>query len=152
MNTLKQQALTPEENLMLLLSVLTPSEENTEKVRKILESTIDFEKLIGLAADNGVASLIYKNLSSHKNVPDSFRDRLRMYYLQTAKNNILKDNETLRLIRLLKDVHIATIPLKGAIASDVVFGNAGLYPSSDGHCRPQRFGQEHPDKIVVPVL
>ena len=121
----------PEEELILLLSVLTPSEENTEKVRKILENTVDFEKLISIAADNGVASLVYKNLSNHKNVPDPYRDRLRKYYLQTAKSNILNDNETLRLIRLLKEVHIATIPLKGAIASEVVFGNVGLYPSSD---------------------
>jgi hypothetical protein len=121
----------PEEDLMLLLSVLTPSGENTEKAGKILESTIDFEKLFSIAADNGVASLVYNNLKSHKNVPASLQDRLRRYYLQTAKSNILKDNETLRLIRLLKDVHIETIPLKGAIASDVVFGNAGLYPSSD---------------------
>jgi len=51
----------PEEDLMLLLSVLTPSEENTEKVRNILESTVDFEKLISMAADNGVASLVYNN-------------------------------------------------------------------------------------------
>lgn len=121
----------PEEDLILLLSVLTPSEENTEKAGRLLNSTVDFEKLFCIAVDNGVASLVYKNLTNHKNVPDSFRDRLRMYYLQTAKSNILNDNETLRLIRLLKDVHIATIPLKGAIASEVVFGNAALYPSSD---------------------
>jgi hypothetical protein len=41
----------PEEELMLLLSVLTPPEENTEKVRKILEGRVDFEKLIGIVAD-----------------------------------------------------------------------------------------------------
>ena len=121
----------PEEELMLLLSVLTPSEENTEKVRKILEGRVDFEKLIGIAADNGVTSLVYKNLSNHKNVADSIRQSLRRYYLETAKSNLLHDRETLRIIRLLKEVHIAAIPLKGAIASEVVFGNAGLYPSQD---------------------
>jgi hypothetical protein len=121
----------PEEDLMLLLSVLTPSEENTEKVRKLLGSAVDFEKLIGLAADNGVASLVYKNLTGQTDVPNRCRDLLRRYYLQTAKSNIINEKETLRLIGLLKDVHVAAIPLKGAIASDVVFGNAGLYPSSD---------------------
>ena len=117
--------------MVLLLSVLTPSEESIEKVRKILEGTVDFDELFSIAADNGVVSFVYKNLRSHKNVPDSFRDRLHRYYLQTAKSNILHDHETLRLIRLLKEVHIAAIPLKGAIASEVAFGDAGLYPSSD---------------------
>jgi predicted nucleotidyltransferase len=70
-------------------------------------------------------------LHSHKNVPDSIRDSLRRYYLKTAKSNILHDCEMLRIIQLLKEVHIAAIPLKGVIASEVVFGNAGLYPSSD---------------------
>ncbi len=120
----------PEEKVILLLARLSLAKENEGAINHLL-ATVDYERLISLGHANGVASLLYKNLADITSVPDSFRSRVRNSYLQTIRSNLRMSAETLRVIRLLKESGIASIPLKGAIASEMLFGDVGLYPSSD---------------------
>jgi hypothetical protein len=64
-------------------------------------------------------------------VPDRTKNKLRNVYLHTLRNNILQAEEIVRLSGLLRRNHIEAIPLKGAVASDLIFGDRGLYLSGD---------------------
>ena len=58
-------ALKSEDKIILLLSRINVPEEILEEVRRVVESegqSFDYDRLISLAAENGVAPLLYKNL------------------------------------------------------------------------------------------
>ncbi len=123
-----------EEKLVLLLSRTHLSPEVMEHVKGLIQKehpSPDYNRITELAAKNGVAPLLWNNIKETDIFPENIRARLRNIYLLTVKNNMLNSNETMRIIALLKDKGIRCIPLKGALASEMIFGNIGLYPAGD---------------------
>jgi len=126
--------LTPEKKLILFLSRVNPSPHTMKTAEHLLkESThpIDFTALKDLADMNGVSSLLYQNVRTLNGVPEEIVDKLKNVYLCTMRTNIVKAKEILRIVSLLNAEGVNAMPLKGPIASDVIFGDPGLYPSSD---------------------
>lgn len=126
--------LSPEEKIILLLSRVQPSHEALESAVKLLTDNsrpIDLARLMEHASMNGVAPLLYCNLKSLNLVRQNAMDRLRSAYLRTVGENVRKGREMMRVLGLLREKGIAAIPLKGPVASDVIFGDPGLYPSGD---------------------
>ncbi|MCP4667347.1 MAG: nucleotidyltransferase family protein, partial [Deltaproteobacteria bacterium] len=126
--------LTREEEIAFLLSRLRPSDEDFECLRKLLTedtSQVDYKRLLGLGFKNGVAPLWHKHLEAGGMVPDRVLARLRNVYLFSAASNLAKGAEMLKILDLLKTQGIQAIPLKGAVASDMIFQDAGLYYGAD---------------------
>lgn len=133
-NYSKKYCISKEEKIIFLLSRLNPSSEVIESVNLLIKNnkdSIDFHKIKSLAFSNGVASLIYRNLESLNSVPENIIQSFRNAYLLTIKNNVLNSREMIRILTLLGKNNINAVPLKGSIASDMIFGDPGLYPSSD---------------------
>lgn len=97
----------------------------------IMEADIDTDSLICLAGRNDVAPLLYGRLASLQTFPAEAEPRLRNAYLFALRNNLRQRAEILRLIRLLRKEGIDAMPLKGVVASDLLFGDTGLYPGGD---------------------
>jgi len=126
--------LSTEKKVVLLLSRLNPSVEVIEKVKDLINNeskSLDYNNLIRLASINEVTSLLYNNLKELHFIPDDVMNRLKNSYLYTIKNNVQNASEMVRILAILKEKGIEAIPLKGAIASEMIFGNPGLYPSVD---------------------
>ncbi len=125
--------LGPEERLVLSLARTDVPAEVMKDVRKTVEggAPIDFQKVLKLAVLNQVSPLLYRNRMMLGRVTDEVIEELRGAYLHTLRKNTLHARETLRLIGLLYDAGVQSIPLKGSIASDIILKDPGLYPTSD---------------------
>lgn len=91
----------------------------------------EYAGLLRLAVQSGVAPFLYRNLQAASGLRPEFIEGLRNAYLCTFRDNVLHSREMLRIVGLLRDNGIEAIPLKGSLASDLVFGEPGLYPTGD---------------------
>ena len=126
--------LSPEEQVILLLSRLNPSPEAMDAAGNIMTAcgpSLDFSELVRLANMNGVSPLLYRNLKTVKGVPEKTMDALKNAYLATFSRNVHHSRETVRIIRLLQQAGIESIPVKGSLFSDMVLRDMGLYPTGD---------------------
>lgn len=87
--------------------------------------------MVKLAAMNGVLPLLYHNLKTPEGILENVVDRMRSAYLWTVGENVRKGGETIKVLAQLRENDVEAVPLKGPVASDVIFGNPGLYPSGD---------------------
>lgn len=125
---------TAEENLILLLSGVDPSPEVLEEARNLMtnkEYPVDYDRMFSLAVSNEVPSLLHHNLKDIDAAPEYVRKRLENAYLNILKNNVVQADEVVKILALLKKNHMEAIPLKGAAASELIFGDPGLYISTD---------------------
>lgn len=123
-----------EKIFLFLLSRLNPSTEAINYVNLLIKNHPDFIELCRikeLAFSNGVGSLIYRNLRLMEYVPETVMESFRNAYLLTVKTNAINMKEMIRILKILKQNKINAIPLKGAVASEIIFGDIGIYPSSD---------------------
>ena len=127
-------ALKSEDKIILLLSRLNVPEEILEEAGSLIEGegqSFDYDRLISLAAANEVAPLLYKNLKGLAGVPENLINGLKSIYYHTVAHNTFNARELLKILGLLKANGIDAIPLKGSLASEIVFENPGLYPAGD---------------------
>lgn len=125
-------SLSPEEQIILLLARVNPSPTALEEAGSLLkDNPVDFTKMVRSANMSGVSPLLYHNLKSLGGIPEKTMEEFRNAYLFTVKENIGNAAEMKRILMLLKMAGVEAIPLKGAIASDVILGNPGLYPAGD---------------------
>ncbi len=125
--------LAPEEEAILLLSRLDPGETDHSRAISLMEndSPFDADRMIHLATHNGVAPLLQRNLRETGLPAPGAARRLKNIYLATVARNTINAGETMRLLRLLGGKGIEAVPLKGAVASETIFRDPGLYPAGD---------------------
>jgi hypothetical protein len=124
----------PEENLILLMCAVNPFPEVVVQAKHLMtckDCSLDYERMFRLAGANEVLSLLHHNLNKMNEAPDYVRQKLSNAYLHALKNNVVQSEEALKIFSLLSRNHIEAILLKGVVASEVIFGDPGLYLSSD---------------------
>ncbi len=90
-----------------------------------------WEKLLPLAVQNGVAGFIYRNTKNLNALTDHVRTGLSEIYRHTTFRNLDQLGETVNILKTLAANGITAIPLKGVVASEMIFDDLGVYPSSD---------------------
>jgi hypothetical protein len=128
------QQLTPEQKLLLLLVKSRQSDEVISEAEKLFldsSSPVNDDKLFSMAADNGVASLIYRNSRDLEFIPQNLTERLKNAYYNVLSKNAKHLEETFRISNALKNNGIESIVLKGSAASVLLFGDPGVYPTGD---------------------
>ena len=124
--------LSNEEKIILFLSRVNPPTDIVERTKEILRSSyVDYQSILKLAWQNGVAPLLYKNFKALDIIPENAMNAMKTTYLISVSKNFFNEKETMKILTLLKENAIAVIPLKGPLASEIIFGNSGLYPSGD---------------------
>lgn len=125
--------LTPEQQLALLMTGLHQSPEGIKEIETLCNGTgvIDYQKLFEFASQNGVASMIYRNLQGLNCIPAAFMDRLKNAYYSVLRNNVVHLQETMKVSGALRENGIEVIILKGSLASEILFKDLGVYPTGD---------------------
>lgn len=123
--------LSAESKLLFLLSRTHPGQGTLEEAQALINKGLNWEGFISLSMQHGTAAIVYKNLPELRSVPVVVCERLRGIYHNSLKFNILMISELDRIIDRLEGARIDVISLKGASASENIFGDIGLYPSSD---------------------
>src|SRR4030042_6089053 len=119
-----------ETDLLFLLSRVSSEASALEKAQALI-STLNWDSFTSLSIKHGTSALIYKNLLKLKDIPQVVVDKFRNIYNNSLRSNILMVSELDRLIEGLKKAGIEIISLKGATASEKIFGDIALYPTGD---------------------
>lgn len=122
-----------EQKLVLLLSSPFCSDCRQEEIQKIIQDKrqIDLNEVCRLALECEVAGFVYRNVKLLDLDLKEIKDKLEPVYQEAALNNMVAFKETLVVLKSLSANDIPVIPLKGVYASDKIFRDFGVYPSSD---------------------
>ncbi len=123
--------MTTEIELLTLLSRLNPDNSVLEKAQSLINSSIKWDVFLSLSCKHATVGLVYKNLLQLKNIPLDTKNEFKRIYIKILTSNILNFTENKRLIEEINKTGIEVISLKGAIVSEKIFGDLGLYPSGD---------------------
>jgi hypothetical protein len=125
--------LTREDRFCLLLSrgQLTPDEQ--ARARESLSAPLQWPLLLDRVYAHQVYPLFYRNLGQlgFSAVPDVVQTDLKGAYLANALRNQLLSEELARLLRLLNDAGIPTIPLKGVALAESLYGDPATRVCAD---------------------
>ena len=125
--------LSPEMQLLLVLSMASMHEEDYERVRMLTTSPIDWEAFITLVDRHRVIPKVYRNLNGldGNGVPEQIRRSLQNRFERNAKRSLALTAELVRLIKLLKKNGISVVPLKGPVLALQVYGDLGMRHAGD---------------------
>lgn len=125
---------TPPTALKILFSLSNPVEPaiTENELRAIRHGKDDVaEQIYLLGKNNEVLGFIYKGSKRLEVFNEGTKKNLHACYRNTSIKNLQHLSQTLSLLKLLSNNNIDAIPLKGASADDLIFGDFGVYPSSD---------------------
>jgi len=123
--------LSEEKELLFLLSRVDPEAAVLEKAQSLISPTFNWDSFTSLSIKHGTSAIIYRNLLRLKDIPQVVIDKFQNIYNNSLRSNILMVSELDRLIDGMNKTGIEVISLKGATASEKIFGDIGLYPSGD---------------------
>ncbi len=95
--------------------------------------SIHWKRLTQMAAYHKVRPILYaafKKCSPHK-IPVSYLEQYQHRALQHSMHNLLMDQETARLLNLLKKKQVRVLPYKGSLLSHKIYQNNGLREVGD---------------------
>lgn len=144
--------LNTEEKIILLSSSLNLTQVAMSSLKGLLRDesrSIDYRNLLRLAAVNDVAPLLYHALKESDIIPEISMNELKNAYLHTVANNIRNAGEMMRILNILKENGIEAVPLKGSLASDIVFGDPGLYPARDIDLLVRPYDLQETGRILI---
>ncbi len=123
----------PDELKILFLLINQDFSKNhiTEIQSIFKNNTVLSKNIISIAFTNQVAGFIHKNTKHFDFFPEELKRDFHKLYKEIAHRNMRLLAETLSVLKLLDQNNIPTIPLKGAIASDLLFNDFGVYPAGD---------------------
>ncbi len=118
--------------LLKLLFQFSSSHFDTKAEQELLLlDKTDSANFTALAIQNGMAGFVYKNLASSSTFPAHLKNELKAVYRETVFQNLRQLAEVIKILQLLSEKNINVIPLKGVIASEILFHDLGVYPSGD---------------------
>lgn len=115
----------------LFLQLSRSSVDNETGVEGHVRDDIDWAVLSILALRNGVAGFVYRNTKDQDIFPEQIQQELQSVYRFTTFCNLDQLAQVIKILRLLSANDIQAIPLKGVIASELIFQDLGVYPSGD---------------------
>ncbi len=125
--------ISDEQKLVLLLSAPFCLDCRQEEINKIIQdkNQIDLNEVCRFGSECEVAGFVYRNAKFLNLDVKGIKDQLKSAYQKTALKNMVALRETLMVLKSLSVHDIPAIPLKGVYASDKLFRDFGVYPSSD---------------------
>jgi hypothetical protein len=123
-----------EELLLLRLCRISFSGEQEEEIRELIDSATDWKYFTFLAAEHGIAALIYSNLAGKDLLPKIDKDAvnaLKESLIKSMTRNAFHAEILYDVVRLLNSRTIKTILLKGMALELSEYGNSGLRQMTD---------------------
>ena len=96
-----------------------------EKVKELLERTLDWEYIQRIAARNGVLSLIARNLDKHfrESIPDDVSFTLREHNNANLQRNLFLTSNLIEVAELFETNGIPVLPFKGPLLAAQAYGD-----------------------------
>jgi hypothetical protein len=118
----------PENQLLLACARTEASPDLAAKIRTLAAADIDWNYLLLLARRHAVIPLLYPHLSREgvNFIPPSVLAQLKLQYQQNHARNLILTDELCRLIKLLSNAGVETIPYKGPVLALFAYGNLAL--------------------------
>ena len=125
--------MTPEEQLLPLICRHNVSDTDRSKTRQLLNSALDWDRVLQLCSLQDVYPLAYENLRvlNFADVPIHARDHLQALSRLNAFRNQHRVEELSTILAGLNRHGIATIPLKGLPLAHRLYNNVGFRAMSD---------------------
>lgn len=117
------------EEILLLCATAAVSAEAKVRLSRILNQAVDWKHLLRLAEFHRIFPLIAHNLISEgfsKKIPQSCLDQLRNGYNTVIYTNIILSRDLANVLAAFNSHGIESIPLKGTILAEILYGNPGL--------------------------
>lgn len=122
-------------SLQLLLCCLSPVKDphTIAQIKTLEQDDIDWAALIQLAKTHKVGPLFYHHLShlGIKTIPASLQDKFRHYSQTMAGRNLFVTFELTRLLSLMTENGIDTLPYKGPVLAQTIYKTLNLRLFSD---------------------
>ena len=118
--------ITQEKKLLLLCTKIKLNNADINEIIQFIKNKLDWQKVVTEARLQGIASLIYYNLSQvpGKNlIPDTCLSELKQDYVETTGRNIALFEELKNLLTILKQAEIYAVVLKGPALVETVYHN-----------------------------
>lgn len=125
--------LSNEYKLLLLCARTRMKEEIEEEIKSLIHQDIDWDYLLQISAKHRLTPLLYWQLNSvcFDSVPPEIMERLKTYFNENARRNLLFMGELQRILNLFEDQGIMAIPYKGPILATQAYGNLVFREFSD---------------------
>jgi hypothetical protein len=121
--------------LNLLLRCISPETDSqtVQQIKTLAQGQIDWQSLVQIAKAHRVMPLLYNRLSTAcpQTVPASLLNELRYYCKNIAIRNLSTTAELRRLLLLMKSQGIDTLPYKGPMLTQMLYGDLELRQFGD---------------------
>ena len=118
----------PEIELLLACSRTNLNDNTTIKIQELLTQKVDWQRLVNLAASQGVLPLLYYNLNRafSESVPTEILATLRQYFIVNSQTVLKLTAELLKIMQILEDNQIDAIAFKGPSLAAVAYKQLAL--------------------------
>lgn len=128
--------VSPELELILCCARSKLGSVELQRIKTLLQQTIDWDYFITTAKLHKVTPLMYLNLAQINNtepgiIPPEIVKRLQGYTQAITRSNLLFVREFLSLIQLFQNHNISAIPYKGLVLAASVYGDLSLRQFAD---------------------
>ena len=121
--------------ITFLFHCLSPTLDTatTEQIQSLAQETIDWSALVEMAQKHKVAPLLYKRISTvcPTAMPEPVQKELQLYCQNTAVRNLFTTAELSRLLSLMKSQGVDTLPYKGPILAQALYGRLDIRQFGD---------------------
>jgi hypothetical protein len=114
----------------LLLACCAHASSN-ERIREILEGPLDWKRLLQLAGHHAVIPQLYQALLASNVVPQETLPLLQQRYEANVRQTLWLTRELVRILSHLQRNSIETLPYKGPVLAEILYGNVALRQFSD---------------------
>jgi hypothetical protein len=119
-------------SLLLAACSAIPPREKIERIRMLLTKTGRWPRLLELADQHGVSSLVYKAASGLENeVPSEALHALKVRHQTNIQKSLILARELIRILDHLDSQAIEVIPHKGLTLAETMYGDMALRQSGD---------------------
>jgi len=122
----------PEWSILLAACSATPPEEKRSHLRSLLQPSVRWKSLFGLADQHGTQPLLYQSLLGLEDaVPAEEINWLKQSYQTNLYKNLLLSRELTRILEHLSALDIDVMPYKGLALAEALYGNITLRQAGD---------------------
>ncbi|MBE9004352.1 nucleotidyltransferase family protein [Fortiea sp. LEGE XX443] len=123
--SVKQNTLTPENELLICCSRTFIDEKNAIKIKKLLQEQINWQFLLEIAAYHKVLPLLFLNISKFgsQSIPINILNSLREYYYLNTQRSLLMASKLVNILNIFDENGIPVIPFKGPILAATAYGD-----------------------------
>lgn len=129
-------------------------EETQRRLSELIAKGVRWEEVLKAARDGDVGPLVHhhlQTLNGEIELPDGFRSRLRLDYMETTARNIVFQGELVKLLKVLGEAGIDVIALKGMALVNGVYPKVGLRPMGDLDLLIHREDLERIEALAEPL-